>query len=216
MEYKGMEGESEPHNRIQEMARFNLETIRSLQPHGPYFIGGMCFGGLVAFEMAQQLIADGEDVAILGILDSTHAPNLSRPPMYPVFKITRFINQKILKQRFPIGMAPLRRAMKKFDPEDELGRRIYRIFTAHNDARVSYLTTAYPGRITLFNTPGRKGEFSGKQWSRVAGGDLEIVIVPGVHTGAREDAKEGEVPFVNDPNAEVLATKLLANLDKAL
>jgi len=216
MEYKGMDGETDPHNSITEMARYNLETIRTLQPNGPYYLGGMCFGGLVAFEMAHQLLADGEQVAFLGILDSTHAPNLTRPFMYPVFRLTRFINQKILKQRFPIGMAPLRRAMKKFSNEDELGRRVYRVFTAHNDARVNYLTSPYPGRITLFNTPGRKGEFSGNQWKRVVGGKLDTVIVSGVHTGARVDAKEGEIPFVNDPNAEVLARNLLESLDRTL
>ena len=45
------------------MARFYLEEVRALQPHGPYYLGGYCFGGNVAYEMARQLRAQGERVA---------------------------------------------------------------------------------------------------------------------------------------------------------
>ncbi|NUM52062.1 MAG: SDR family NAD(P)-dependent oxidoreductase [Candidatus Hydrogenedentes bacterium] len=47
-----------------------VKAIRSIQPSGPYYIGGWSFGGAVAFETAQQLIAAGEDVAFLGIIDT--------------------------------------------------------------------------------------------------------------------------------------------------
>jgi thioesterase domain-containing protein len=52
------------------MASAYLEEIRTVQPHGPYFIGGFSGGGITAFEMAHQLKAAGEEVAMLLLLDS--------------------------------------------------------------------------------------------------------------------------------------------------
>jgi thioesterase domain-containing protein len=214
LDYAGMDRETEAHDSIPAMARYNLERIRSLQPEGPYYLGGMCFGGLVAYEMASQLVSEGEQVAFLGILDSTHAPYLSRPRAYHVFILTRFLNQKILRYKFPIGMAPLRQAMKKFTPGDDFSQRIYQVFTTHNYARVKYVTTPYPGSITLFNTAGSRGHFSRDQWRAVAEGKLDAVSIPGTHSGAREGIDE-EDSFIFDPNVQVLAQRLNECLDKA-
>jgi thioesterase domain-containing protein len=53
------------------MARFYLQEVRALQPQGPYFLGGYCFGGNVAYEMARQLRAQGERVAQLFLIDAS-------------------------------------------------------------------------------------------------------------------------------------------------
>jgi thioesterase domain-containing protein len=58
---------------VETLARRYLEAVRSVQPEGPYHLGGWSFGGLVAYEMAQQLMAGGHDVALLAIVD-TPAP----------------------------------------------------------------------------------------------------------------------------------------------
>jgi thioesterase domain-containing protein/acyl carrier protein len=213
LEYTGMDEGTETHKSIAAMASFNIEKIRSVQPEGPYYLGGMCFGGIVAYEMAKQLLEAGERVAFLGILDSTHAPYLSRPRSYPVFMLTRFINQKILRQKFPIGMAPLERAMKKFAPDDDFSHRIYDVFTTHNYARVKYITTPYPETITLFNTAGSRGDFSRDKWKEVAGGKLEIVSIPGVHGGVRVDLQEGEQSFIHEPMVQIFAHRLNESLE---
>jgi thioesterase domain-containing protein len=54
---------------IESVAAHHIRSVRGIQPSGPYYLGGFCFGGLVAFEMAQQLRASGERVAFLAILD---------------------------------------------------------------------------------------------------------------------------------------------------
>jgi amino acid adenylation domain-containing protein len=54
---------------IQEMAAVQVQSIREVQPHGPYVIGGFCLGGLIAYEVAQQLAAAGEAVEQLLIID---------------------------------------------------------------------------------------------------------------------------------------------------
>ena len=66
----GLDGKRPPLTRIEDMAAHYIEALRSVQPHGPYYLGGWSFGGWVAFEMAQQLQQAGEDVALLAVLDT--------------------------------------------------------------------------------------------------------------------------------------------------
>ncbi|AFZ17959.1 non-ribosomal peptide synthetase [Allocoleopsis franciscana] len=66
----GLDGEQAPFTRIEEMAAHYIEALRQVQPSGPYFLGGWSFGGLVAFEMAQQLLRAGHQVALLAIFDT--------------------------------------------------------------------------------------------------------------------------------------------------
>ncbi|HYN87102.1 MAG TPA: alpha/beta fold hydrolase, partial [Ardenticatenaceae bacterium] len=63
-----------PRTTIEEMAAEYLEVVRSVQPAGPYLLAGWSFGGLVAFEMAQQLTRAGEEVALLALLDQEVSP----------------------------------------------------------------------------------------------------------------------------------------------
>jgi amino acid adenylation domain-containing protein len=66
----GLDGKQSPFTRIEEMAAHYIEALRQVQPSGPYFLGGWSFGGLVAFEMAQQLLSAGHQVALLAIFDT--------------------------------------------------------------------------------------------------------------------------------------------------
>jgi amino acid adenylation domain-containing protein len=54
---------------VPEMAAGYLELIRQHQPHGPYHLAGLCFGGIVAYEAARQLEAQGERVALVAVFD---------------------------------------------------------------------------------------------------------------------------------------------------
>ncbi len=75
---KALPGVPLAHDSIEDMAQHCLRAMRSVQPHGPYRIGGLCAGGLIAFEMAVQLEADGQDVDLL--LMDAFVPHL---PMRP-------------------------------------------------------------------------------------------------------------------------------------
>ena len=70
LQARGLEDGQEPHLRVQEMAAEYLEFVRSVQPHGPYALGGYSFGGLVAFEMANQLHRAGESVELVMVVDA--------------------------------------------------------------------------------------------------------------------------------------------------
>ena len=52
------------------MVAAHLAELRSLQPEGPYFLGGYCLGGLLALEAAQQLSAAGEEVALVVLIQA--------------------------------------------------------------------------------------------------------------------------------------------------
>ena len=65
----GLDGESEPHARIKDMASCYIEEMQTVQPSGPYNLSGHSFGAFVAFEMAQQLQTRGQTVDLLAILD---------------------------------------------------------------------------------------------------------------------------------------------------
>ncbi|MFI1198700.1 amino acid adenylation domain-containing protein [Streptomyces sp. NPDC020883] len=60
-----------PLGTVEEIAGSYLTALRTVQPHGPYTIGGWSFGGFVAFEMARQLRAAGQTVHHLVLLDTT-------------------------------------------------------------------------------------------------------------------------------------------------
>ncbi len=81
----GLNGET-PLTSIEDMAARYIEALRKVQPKGPYFLGGWSFGGLVAFEMAQQLEKAGEEVALLAMLDAAAPIKSNIPSLANVFK----------------------------------------------------------------------------------------------------------------------------------
>lgn len=73
---RGVDGRRPPHGSVEEMAQACVAEVRRVQPHGPYALAGECVGGLVALEMAQQIIAQRQEVALLLLLD-TWCPTLA-------------------------------------------------------------------------------------------------------------------------------------------
>ncbi len=70
LQHPGIDGECEPYTQFDIMAEYYINAIREVQPEGPYYLGGWSFGGTVAYEMAQQLVAMGEKVAVLVMMDT--------------------------------------------------------------------------------------------------------------------------------------------------
>jgi amino acid adenylation domain-containing protein len=70
LQARGLDARQPYQTRVEEMAALYLQEIRVVQPEGPYFLGGFSFGGVVAFEMAQRLQAQGQRVALLALFDA--------------------------------------------------------------------------------------------------------------------------------------------------
>lgn len=74
------------HATIEEMAEFYIREMKSVQPVGPYYVGGSSFGGLGAYEIAQQLLRNGDEVGIVALFD-TGTPDY--PQMLPTTNVFR-------------------------------------------------------------------------------------------------------------------------------
>jgi thioesterase domain-containing protein len=77
-----------PYERIEDMAAHYIEEIKDIQPQGPYYVGGYGFGGVVAFEIAQQLAQQGERNTVLLIIN-TEAPRSSYRSTRLTFQFVR-------------------------------------------------------------------------------------------------------------------------------
>lgn len=73
----GLTGQEAPLTRVEDLASYHIRAVRSIQPSGPYYLSGAQLGGVVAFEMARQLRAQGEEIGLLVMFHST-APRPAR------------------------------------------------------------------------------------------------------------------------------------------
>ncbi len=171
----GSYGEREPYTTIEEMAARYVDEIRSIQQEGPYVIGGLSFGGFVAFEIAQQLYNQNQTVSLLAIID-TIAPSFHREenerahdPDAVLFAwateaaeasgknlsltLEEFRQQNAEAQlEFVVDQL---RATQLFgsDPRRlQQARRKLRIYQYHGRAVRKYEPRVYPDRITLFRS----------------------------------------------------------------
>lgn len=82
LQARGLDGQSPPFSSVEETAECYIDEIRKLQPHGPYYLSGGCYGGLVVFEMARRLHALGEAVGMVAMIDTrnaTYSRYISKP-----------------------------------------------------------------------------------------------------------------------------------------
>lgn len=87
----GLEAPHAPFETLEAMATAYIEVIREVQPRGPYYLGGFCFGGVVAYEMACQLRQRGEIVGLVALLDA-RVPALETPPSMAT-RLRRFLSR---------------------------------------------------------------------------------------------------------------------------
>jgi thioesterase domain-containing protein/acyl carrier protein len=200
----GLDGKSPPLNRIEAIAAYYIQAIQTLQPHGPYFLGGWSFGGLVAFEMAQQLTQAGQQIGLLAILDTT-AP-CKKPSAYQSLKFLLgtalwstlpFLldYSAIVKNRLQSRNPWLARwqwsAIVRLIPEESRLRLLNEsaiqsmlpIVYANSQATYQYVPQPYPNQITLFKAeeqvnPAESDTTLG--WSALAN-DVQLYHVPGNH-----------------------------------
>jgi thioesterase domain-containing protein len=231
LQAQGLDGKQAPHTRVEDMAALYIREIRTLQPEGPYFLGGDSSGGMVGFEMAQQLHAQGQKVALLALFDTyfpsdfkyLSSPTLLRSKTYHFAqKIDLHLGNLLLRSpqdqlSYILGIAcrikirierKLRESTCKIyqDSEHSLSRVLQEVLNAHFQARSTYVPQVYPGRITLFlsrDTPERSFYDSRLDWSNMAAEGLEIHVVPGSHE-----------KLFGEPHVRVLAEKLRVCLQR--
>ena len=192
---------------IEEMASIYVKELRAVYPHGPYLLGGLSFGGIVAFEMAQQLYAQGSEPALL-ILFDTFAPG-GVQPVETGEKIRAFLRKLRIeglpylarrvgfkcrswwRQFLKLGRASADFCYRLAGWSPSAGLRYHRAQEAHVRAMLRYKIKIYPGKVTLMRDLDR-GHDRGLEslgiredpelgWGSLAGGGLEIHDLPGQH-----------------------------------
>jgi thioesterase domain-containing protein/acyl carrier protein len=196
LQSQGLDGQQKPFRRVEDMASHYLKEIRTIQPHGPYFMLGYSFGGLVAFEMARQLEADGEKTQMLALLDCS-APNLpsARPSVAKSLKI-HLCNlwQLNFHERSSYVMGRITYRLTKDNQRDFLAKSLYKpkdmtpqlldVLGANLQASEDYLARPYRGRITLFRCQVQDLEHylhPELGWSDLVNGNVDVHHVPGSH-----------------------------------
>jgi amino acid adenylation domain-containing protein len=195
-----------------EMAEHCIRAIQEVRPHGPYAIGGHCFGGVVAFEAARRLVERGERVALLALLES-EVPG--RRPAAPVGSALDRLRQRTRHHLRRFGSAGLRdelahlaRAVRR-KTREAIWRRAWNLdleigpLAASRDpraanyrARSRYVPSVYPGRLDLFrcteSAAWREDEpLNG--WGDLARGGVEVHRVPGTHTSMYREPHVGRL-----------------------
>jgi amino acid adenylation domain-containing protein len=172
----GVGGGEPARTSVEAIAADCIAAMREQQPHGPYRIAGFSSGGTVAFEMAQQLRAAGEDIAFLGLLD-TWAPGVYRRPAGSGLIGRLRARLRPLLQRDRITHALLHALGLKPPGGFPDGA------SAHWWAHWSYRPRMYPGRVDLYIADVSRLEASDPLlgWSRRVGGNLTLHSVSGSH-----------------------------------
>jgi len=117
----GLDGAREPLARVEDLAAAYLEEIRKVRPHGPYLLGGHCFGGLVAFEASQQLRRQGEEVALLVVMDVPARRPEGDPAPAGADDITWLVKLAgVIKESSGKDLGVTREALQPFDAEARL------------------------------------------------------------------------------------------------
>ena len=181
-EGNGENGAGQPFLRtVEEMAARYILEMRNVQPEGPYYIGGYSFGGLVAFEMARQLEAGGEEVGFLGLLDTypgkpkSNAVLLSTLLRMPRAQQIAYVSSKLTKY----GRGFRRRWDALFLP-----KTIKQIRSILAEAEMAYQPKNYSGSAVWIRASERAlrgADNPEDDWSRWVRGGVRFVEIEGDH-----------------------------------
>lgn len=189
---QGMDTDDPVHDTVEEMAAHYLRELRGVQPVGPYLIGGHCAGATVAFEMTRQLQGDGEQVALLAIVDA-EPPHVGRPAVGRVAYIRRRANhyrrdgRLWAAIRWYIHVAFERTFQRRIGRGN--ARRLADLRGRHAAAHRSYVAGSIAGDLVLIRSDEWHTDPDNDwhlRWGDLIDGELAVVSVPGTHHGLVE------------------------------
>ena len=211
----------DPDIDVQELAAQYVEEVRAVQPEGPYFLGGMCSGGTIAYEMAQQLVSHGQEVALLALIDTPRPGGGQLRKAMRLVQRTCFHLRALRRQESGTRMDYLRarsRALKRrlLGDRSAAGGPVGEVAVvdaywrpvrdAYRSALPRYVPEPYAGSVTMFlgaETPMGPPFDRRLAWRSLLNG-ADVHMVPGDHTN-----------MLRDPNVRVLAEKLSEALRSA-
>jgi phthiocerol/phenolphthiocerol synthesis type-I polyketide synthase E len=229
LQSQGLDGETAPLAKIEDMAALYLKEIRRVRPAGPYLLGGYCLGGTIAYEVAQQLRAQGQEVTLLALFDTTDWSKISSANMWNTsymacekfffhvanfFRLdskgrSEFLSEKrqALRNRIPVWKGILQaRFSKSTNGTASESIVLGQIWKANDRACFAYTPEPYGGKVTNFRPMKQYSLFDqpAAKWDALINGQ-EIVVLPVYPAG-----------MLNEPFVQHLASALSKSIDAVL
>jgi thioesterase domain-containing protein len=232
----GLDGIEQPLKTIESMAAHYVYEMRCRQPEGPYYIGGYSFGGSVAYEMARQLALQGQETALLVIIDHAAprsenfdirlSPGLMIDALQNVpYRVLDFLRQRpdqilarfiwlgrFFRKRFTAianphsAVAQQMTASELIDQAPALPAHVQRIIEINYNAISNYVPGCYPGVVTVLRARG--GRVLGNHDPQMGWGGLARRVDVNVIPGSH-------VQLFRKPHIRLLAQQLQSCLDRA-
>ncbi|MGC8864334.1 MAG: amino acid adenylation domain-containing protein [Bacteroidales bacterium] len=212
LQAKGLSGEEVPLGTMEEIAAHYISEIKTVAPKGPYAFAGFSLGGIIAFEMARQLIQQGEEVPFVGMFDTVaftsdkHLPKLKRylrrikiALMKILFVVWIFITDKESRQTGIFGkkirslrwkfrrLVYLFKAQKAYlqGDKDKLPEYLRDVHELNTRAMENYVLKPSPVAIDLFRA--LRQTFYIEEpltygWAKYALGGVNVHHIPGEHS----------------------------------
>jgi amino acid adenylation domain-containing protein len=225
---QGLNGKP-PLTRIEDMASLYIKEIQTIQPNGPYYLVGYSFGGILVFEMAQQLYRQGQKIGMLMMIDTCRPGCRERLPFIKRIGLhldnllqlgPAYIKQNakgwsqqgkyMLKHRYKRYLSIARHLLNViYDlPKDD---KHLDIIDANVQALNEYVFQVYPGSMALLRTDDKyRDDAVGVKydpqfgWGDLIAGGLDIHYIPGSH-----------ISLLYEPHVQVVAEKFKICLEKA-
>lgn len=198
----GLYGEREPLDRIEDLASHYIEAVRDVQPRGPYHFAGWSMGGVVAFEMANQLKEQDEEVAFLALIDSA-VPKPFERLIDPREEDPRLLAGFLFDLGAQAGtrLPDISERLRGLDAQAQIAclldeavahdilpaqtdtaqlENLLRVFKVNLRALSSFVPRTYSGRLVVFCAAENNGSDSLAAWSNFA----EVAVtypIPGTH-----------------------------------
>lgn len=219
----GLDVNQNPHTTIEEMASYYISLVKQIQPHGPYQFIGLCFSGMVVFEIAAQLQQSGEKVSFLGMINNYAPPEnptayriltgidkfrkMETGDMidYAVGKTTRIGKSIFDKVKI---LSPVKQSVEVLhdkNSENEIGHDLR---TIHSVALLHYHPShIYKGDLIIIRNAlpieYPYNEFLG--WDRLIKGSIETTIIEG---------SDNDTIITDEPYNVILSLKVKEYLEK--
>ena len=229
LQSQGLDGSGPPLTTVEDMAALYVKEIRRVQPHGPYFLGGYCGGGSIAYEVAQQLQAEGERTALLALFDTMnwskipvtiwskaayacqrlvfHAASLLSLDFGDQYKFLRE-KMEIVHSRIPVWRGMLLALFNKDCSGAASTSLVFgRIWRTNEQASWHYVPKPYSGTVTDFRPSTQYRIFNkpNLKWDGLAQGGQEVVVLP-VYPAS----------MLLEPFVKLLAAALTKSIDRAI
>jgi amino acid adenylation domain-containing protein len=202
LQSQGLDGKRPCFKTIEEMASHYISEIRSVRPKGPYLVGGFSLGGLIAYEMAQQLRAMDEEVGLLVLFD-TYPGNLKN--------VTASVVQLLLTPSWRHWFHDLPSKAVKRVRRGLKNRKVPQFLRDVRDSNAGaaerYTLRPYAGKATLIRAGEKSLRSSGDPHAAWPGlvSELEVHEIPGDH-----------YEMLVAPQVEHLAERLKSCIDQSL